>query len=710
MIRHELDYTQTPAIRPSTFSYAPSGEASPVVSVITPFYNESAVFHETFEAIFRQSWQDFEWILVDDHSTDDESVRMLREVAARDARISVIRHEENHGPAHARNTAMAQARGQYFLLLDSDDLIEPTALEKMVWKMHMSPDLMLCGGYTVGFAAKQYYWTNGFHSGAVNLNDNQICLSGVLLNKKLLERGLHFPTENMRGLEDWFFWLACAEAGFWGETLPEATGWYRRRETHGDRWKEWSPEGVAAFKASLPEHFPTLFSGSPFPQVPSWPGYQHGELPEELPALNLLRKDKPRLLMIVPWLVTGGADQFNLNMIKELKKRGWEVTIVTTVLATQQEWVSAFHELTSDIFILQSFLSPINYPRFIRYLIGSRDHDVIMVSNSEYGGRLSPYLRSSFPGKAIVNYTHMEDDIWQNGGHPRIALTWRHCFHSLQVASRHLKDWMLARGGEEGQVDVCYINVDSELWKPDAAIRGAFRRERGIPEDLPVIIFAGRVCAQKQPRVLIKTLHLLEQKGLNVCALIIGDGEDLPGIQAYAEEHRLRNVHFMGRQANDEVRRMMQAGDIYFLPSQMEGIALSIYEAMSCGLAILGADVGGQKELVTPETGRLLPRSTPDEEAGAYAGVLAEWLLAPDALASMRERARHRIVTSFSLEQMGRHMDSLLREAVRKAHMHELEPISKNVGDLFALQAIEWYQREHYCRQLYQQLIAKENS
>ncbi len=62
----------------------------------------------------------------------------------------------------------------------------------------------------------------------------------------------------------------------------------------------------------------------------------------------------------------------------------------------------------------------------------------------------------------------------------------------------------------------------------------------------------------------------------------------------------------VGALPNPRLRDLMAAADILFLPSAWEGIAQSIYEAMAAGLVVVGADVGGQRELVTPDCGYLL--------------------------------------------------------------------------------------------------------
>jgi glycosyltransferase involved in cell wall biosynthesis len=96
----------------------------------------------------------------------------------------------------------------------------------------------------------------------------------------------------------------------------------------------------------------------------------------------------------------------------------------------------------------------------------------------------------------------------------------------------------------------------------------------------------------------------------------------------------------------------MAASDIFFLPSRWEGIALTIYEAMSSGLAVLASDVGGQRELVTPECGILLPSEPRGDQAARHAAALEQLIrdgeLAPDWVGTPGSG----ICASFSIDKM----------------------------------------------------------
>lgn len=98
------------------------------VSVITPVYNAEDFIRDCVSSVIAQTYTDFEYLLVDDCSTD-KSREILISLQNIDARIRLIFLEQNLGPAGARNAAIAEAEGQYLAFLDSDDLWFPKKLE-----------------------------------------------------------------------------------------------------------------------------------------------------------------------------------------------------------------------------------------------------------------------------------------------------------------------------------------------------------------------------------------------------------------------------------------------------------------------------------------------------------------------------------------------------------------------------------------------------
>ena len=100
---------------------------TPKVSICIPTYNREVFLKKTIESIVAQTYTDYEIVIVDDGSTDGTAEMLKREGYP-------VRYfwQENSGDAAARNKLIEVARGQYISFLDSDDLLPPDAIEKMV--------------------------------------------------------------------------------------------------------------------------------------------------------------------------------------------------------------------------------------------------------------------------------------------------------------------------------------------------------------------------------------------------------------------------------------------------------------------------------------------------------------------------------------------------------------------------------------------------
>jgi glycosyltransferase involved in cell wall biosynthesis len=683
----DFDNTPVSAQRPS-FGYQPEdATAAPAVSIVTPYYNTGEILLETARSVLRQSLQQWEWLLVNDGSSEQQALRVLDGFRERDPRIRVIDLEVNRGLPAARNAGVQQARADLVFFLDADDLIEPTALEKLAWCLESYPEYSFCKGLTVHFGAEEYLTTAGFQSGNLFLVQNPITIRALVRRRVVLEVG-GFDETLRAGLEDWDFWLHCAAQGFWGYSIPEFLDWYRRRPDHSDRWSAWTERGKRGMRREFRRRYPRLFAKG-MPAVIPQPAKPYEAVREEIPFANVLTKATKRILLILPWMAMGGADKFNLDLMDQLLKRGFEVTVATT-LPGNYAWYREFAARTPDIFVLPHFLRMRDYPRFLHSLICSRRLDVVLVSHSELGYRLLPYLRSRCPDTVFVDLCHMEEEHWNDGGHPRQAVAYQDILDLNVVTSQHLKSWMAGRGADPAAIEVCYTNVDTDWLSPDPELGVRVRTELQIPADVPILLYAGRLCEQKRPRLFAQVMQQLRGRGLEFVCLVAGDGEERRWLAAYLRRHRLTAVvRMLGAVSSHRIRELLAASDILFLPSKMEGIALTIFEAMAMAVVPVSADVGGQGELVTPDCGVLIGPGEEREEILAYADALANLLHSPDRRTSMGRKARERVSTHFRLEQMGDRMVALLDKARELHDLRGQAVVGHRLATEHAVQAIE---------------------
>lgn len=207
---------------------------APVVSIITPAYNAARYIEHTLESAVRQTFGDFELLIVDDGSTD-QTLEIANRYAARDSRVLVSR-QSNRGIASARNAAMAQARGRYFALLDSDDLWFPTYLAEQIAILEQRPDVDVLSANALNFGGSRdgepllpFGNSDIRPVTLLRLVEVEDSMSIMSVFRREVSAAIGTFDEGLRRSEDYDFWLRAAAAGFSIAVNPRPLGLYRRR-------------------------------------------------------------------------------------------------------------------------------------------------------------------------------------------------------------------------------------------------------------------------------------------------------------------------------------------------------------------------------------------------------------------------------------------------------------------------------------------------
>lgn len=120
--------------------------SNPLVSVIMPVYNAEKYVGLAIESILNQTYKKFEFIIVDDASTDS-TLNILKDFSKRDKRIILIRNIKNLGVTKSLNKALEGALGKYIIRMDADDWAYPERLALQVDLMEHHPDVVVSGSY-----------------------------------------------------------------------------------------------------------------------------------------------------------------------------------------------------------------------------------------------------------------------------------------------------------------------------------------------------------------------------------------------------------------------------------------------------------------------------------------------------------------------------------------------------------------------------------
>lgn len=147
-----------------------------IITVFTPTYNRAHLLPRLYESLCRQTFQDFEWVIVDDGSVDNTKSLSLS-LPQREGTFFPIRYfyQENGGKHRAINRGVKEAQGELFLILDSDDSLPPDSLERIAYYYEQIRDDESFGG-VCGYMAHHDGTIIGHGNGAEILDTNSIDL------------------------------------------------------------------------------------------------------------------------------------------------------------------------------------------------------------------------------------------------------------------------------------------------------------------------------------------------------------------------------------------------------------------------------------------------------------------------------------------------------------------------------------------------------
>jgi glycosyltransferase involved in cell wall biosynthesis len=666
------------------------------VAIVTPYFNTGPLFHETVASLHAQTLQQWEWVIVDDGSTDPAALAVLEPLRQGDARVRVI-DQPNRGLPAARNAGVAATSAPLLFFLDSDDLLAPTALEKMAWLLHSDARPAFTTGWRVNFGAKHELEARGFDARDHFLWEHT-ATALIMIRRAAFEAVGGYDESLRAGLEDYELGLRLAAAGYWGRDIPEyllRVRFKQPAEYPGYAWPARDERRrLAAFVRAMQARYPRLYREG-LPHLPERDERPFTPLPPaEAPFANQLSpQGRRRLLLLLPNLNAGGVATVALAMLARLQRAGDHLTVCATDFGPQAlEDAFARH---AALFVLDRFLERADRPRFLVYLIRSRQIDAVLLHDSVLGYRLLPFLRAHCPSVALLDYCHMREPIYANEGQPGFSAEYHELLDMHLASSEALRCWLVGRGVPAERCATLYAGLDAQHWRPDPELRRQVRAELGLGEQEALLLFAGRMTPQKQPWLLADILLHLERRGLPFRCLAAGDGPELPKLRAALRRHGLERRTFLPGQVEPErMHALMVAADVFLLPSAYEGLAVTLFEAMASGAVPVAADTGGQRELVTPECGLLLPLG--GRQAERYAAAV-EWLLrAPRQREAMARAGRRRVEALLAESLVSPRLDELVEQALwlaRERPQPRVSPGAATVATSAAVELLRHYER-----------------
>lgn len=393
-------------------------------------------FKETLDSLANQTLQNFEVIIIDDADpTFDVNATFP---------VQIIHHKRNQGLACSRNSGVLKSQAPFILFLDPDDILDPMALEK----------LLLFGSQYLGTPVKHYLdvligfvYSGTMHFGdkqeevyadydSFRLKDENFLTSTALISRELyLAVGGMCPRSIINYYEDYDFWLRLNSMGFHGKLLREPLFHYRR---HGLGQSKTLIQNVTEveWKNELKKHNPVAYGelsksffceflsersrdSKDFPCYGSvrttniFPVFGHVFGDVKLPSRNWcetntwvhkleieavahriqvkVHEGRIGVLYLIPWMVMGGADLYDLNVLHALKSDSnlsYHITLVVARHIEVHPWQKHFLALADEVFHLQRMTNnSIEEDHILDYIVRSRNVKIVLNSKTVAGYR-----------------------------------------------------------------------------------------------------------------------------------------------------------------------------------------------------------------------------------------------------------------------------------------------------------------------------------
>ena len=655
-------------------------EGEPVISIITPFFNAEEYIEETAKSVLKQTFKNYEWIIVDDGSSK-QAKEKLKQIEKLDKRIKIFYNSsEPKGPAQARDLGICNSAksSKYIVFLDADDLYNKTFLECAFWTLETHPEASWTYSDSINFGTKNFLWRK-WYDPEWELRENILIVSACVRKSDLIEVG-KFGIKNKKVYEDWYLWIKLIKAGKYPVRMNSLLTFYRQKKEAGEL-KVSSEENKRNAMKIIEDAKRDIIETREAIQFPKY-DYNWEEIKEEpLAPIEKKRDKKINILMIIPWMVTGGADRFNFNLIKSLDKRKFSFTIITT-LPSKNEWRKKF-EKYATIYDLTTFLDMKDWVRFINYIIKRNNIKLIFNSNSEFGYKILPYLKAEYPEIPICDYVHMEEWYFRNGGFSRdsssvqdvIDKTFTCNENSRNVFLNHFK-----RKPEE--IKTIYIGVDEKKFNPEIFNKEELMKKFKYGKEFEnriVISYICRIAEQKRPFLFFEVIKRLAEVRDDFIVIVAGEGPMLEGLKRKVKEEKMDDFFvFVGNMKKTE--KIYAISDLTVNTSIKEGLALTSYESLAMGVPVVSSDVGGQKELITEDVGIIVPCLQNENEIFDFNYTekeIFEYVIAIQKIINKLKfyklNCRKRILNQFTIDNMVKNMEKEFTEIVENPNNEKIK-------------------------------------
>jgi O-antigen biosynthesis protein len=625
----------------------------PLASVVIPCFNYGPYLEQALESVLAQTFQDLEVIIVEGGSTDGITPAIVNAIEARrHPKVRTLYRSGRHLAGDNRNYGIAHARGRYICCLDADDTLKPIYLELAVF-------LAEAYGFDVVTTSLECFgdsdtrWMLEDPSFPAIVHHNQIATTALFRRSAWAQVGGYRDW----GLgedyipEDWDFWTRVLGHGFRAKTIREPLMHYR---VHGAGLMATAGTNLGHQRDTIRRANRELLRNpvtTPFEVVVEI-AKRWENIDTPAPA------GPPAVLLALPWIAVGGAEQLFHNVLRGLAGRGYRIVVITTVapLRSQKEVPDRFRDITPHVYPLPRLLDADVWPDFLDHLIRKYRVENLIVAGSEVLYRHLPRLRENFPRLRVL------DQQFNDMGHVRSNRLFAGCIDVTAVPSQALADTLVTRHqADPATIAVIPHGIDTRgpVWDREAAWRAS-----GLPAGARgklLVSFFGRMSEEKSPDVFVKIAARLAHRR-DLFFLMTGEGPLWQSVRKLAaRKHLNHSLHFAGFVADQ--RPLMELTDIVVLPSQLDGMPLVVLEAGALEKPVVASAVGSLPEMVLDNASGIL---CPVGDVNAFCQAVERLADSPALRQRYGTRARQHVLARFDARAMVDAYEAALTPAARE--------------------------------------------
>jgi glycosyltransferase involved in cell wall biosynthesis len=679
-----------------------AGPYLPLVTIIVPCFNHGKYLRQRLDSIYRQTYSNYEVILLDDHSTD-ESAQILNEFASTyDQNTFLEINSINSGsPFKQWSKGLQRAKGELIWIAESDDFCDPNFLSELV-PAFINEAVMLAfsqirftnqEGDSDVWSMEQYLpefgprtWQSPFTVSAHKLVQKTWNRRNIIPNASatLFRRHLHLDLLSniewlhMRVCGDWLFYLTIARGGLVHYT-PKTTNYYRQHPSNSSvamhQQVRYLDEhiGVAQSLVSLYKLDASDVKKMQAELVQRWTQHHSEAMPAEqqqkIDSLrNMCPERKPNVLIVAYSLIPGGGEILPLKLANILHSKGHGVTVLNCHQYPNEIGIRAMLRPGIPLVELQSLE---DLPKLVEEL----GIEVIHSHHPWVDTTLSELLVDN-PHLAHVITSHgMYDEIDRDdfGRIGKILSPW---VKKVSYVADKNRQPLLDLGFDESQLHKISNAIDP------MEIEAIDRSSLGISEpDAFVVCLVSRAKREKGWQEAIEAVAMAQkQTDRPIHLLLVGEGVELQRLQRITTDAR---VHFLG--FHSKPRNLYAGSDLGILPTFYPGESqpLTLIECLATGKPVIASDIGEIASMLTmPEgiAGAVIPLWEGRVDPSAFADQILIHADNPDIHRKHCEIAKL-ASEKFNPDVMAAEYTDLYEDAIKSCGGPTYGNTSKHYGD-----------------------------